>query len=43
MAKILGVSYVTYHRWEKGLAKPQPGNTEALKKLVLLVEQRRKG
>lgn len=40
MAKLLKVNFVTYHRWEKGLATPQPRHRGALKKLVNLAEQR---
>ena len=41
MAKLIGVEYVTYNRWENGHATPQPRHREKLVKLVNLAEQRR--
>jgi DNA-binding XRE family transcriptional regulator len=41
MAKLIGVQFVTYNRWENGHTTPQPRHREKLAKLVNLAEQRK--
>lgn len=39
IAKMLGVSYATYSRWENGKSAPQPDRREKLWRLINLAEK----